>query len=61
HVTAETWLPDYNGPEFYGETVRTDLLCFLRPEQKFSSVEALGKQIQKDGLHAKKFLQSNRT
>jgi len=59
HVTAETWLPDYSGPEFYGETVRTDLLHFLRPEQKFPSVEALGQQIQTDGERAKDFLRRN--
>lgn len=59
HVTAETWIPDYSGPEFYGETVRTDLLHFLRPEQKFPSVEALGEQIQADGERAMAFLQRN--
>ncbi|MCH4238789.1 MAG: bifunctional riboflavin kinase/FAD synthetase [Oscillospiraceae bacterium] len=55
HITAETWLPDYDGPEFYGADVRTELLHFLRPEQKFASVEALGEQIRCDGGKAKDF------
>lgn len=53
-VTAETWMPEYNGPELYGRTVQVDLLRFLRPEQKFDSVDALGAQIRRDGQHSLK-------
>lgn len=49
HVSAETWMPDYHGPELYGKTLQVDLLRFLRPEQKFASVELLGEQIHRDG------------
>lgn len=56
-VSAETWMPDYTGPEVYGATVCTDLLHFIRPEKKFASVEALGKQIRQDGEHARIYLQ----
>lgn len=53
-VTAETWMPEYTGPEIYGRTVQVDLMRFLRPEQKFDSVEALGTQIRRDGQHSLK-------
>ncbi|MDD3260585.1 MAG: riboflavin biosynthesis protein RibF [Oscillospiraceae bacterium] len=59
-VSAETWMPDYTGPEVYGETVRTDLLHFIRAEKKFSSVEALGRQIRRDGACAKQYLEKER-
>ena len=42
-------MPDYHGPELYGKTLQVDLLRFLRPEQKFASVELLGDQIHRDG------------
>lgn len=54
-LTAETWMPGYTGPEVYGETVQTDLLQFLRPEQKFADVETLGRQIRADGKQAEAF------
>ena len=44
-VLAETWMPDYTGGEIYGETIRTDLMRFLRPEKKFSGLDELKKQI----------------
>ena len=59
-VNAETWLPAYSGGEFYGEEVRTDLLHFLRPEQKFASVEELGEQIHRDGEAAQMFVSQRR-
>lgn len=34
--------------ELYGQTVRTQLLDFVRSEKKFDSLEALSKQIQSD-------------
>lgn len=56
---AETWMPDYRGPDFYGETVSVELLHFLRPELKFSGLEALKQAIRKDGEEAKAFLTRN--
>lgn len=53
---SETWLPDYTGPEVYGETPIVEILDFIRPEQKFDSLEALRDQIFKDGKTAKKIV-----
>jgi riboflavin kinase/FMN adenylyltransferase len=45
---VETHLLDYDGGEFYGETLRLDFVTRLRAEQKFSGVEALLAQIHTD-------------
>lgn len=46
--TIETHLLQYNGPEFYGADAELQLLEFLRPEQKFDSVDDLKRQIGLD-------------
>ncbi|MDE6434522.1 MAG: bifunctional riboflavin kinase/FAD synthetase [Lachnospiraceae bacterium] len=43
----ETYILDYNG-NLYGRMLKTELLYFIRPEEKFSNVEALRKQISND-------------
>lgn len=48
---AETTMFDYHS-DLYGETVTNDLLRFLRPEQRFSSLDELKEQIGKDREHA---------
>ena len=45
--TIEVHLLDWSG-DLYGQTLKVDLIEFLRPEQKFASVEALKQQIVKD-------------
>lgn len=50
-VSVETHLAGYRG-NLYGKTVETRFLRFLRPEQKFESVEALKTAIQKDMQNA---------
>ena len=52
---AETWIIGFSG-DLYGRTVPVELLAFLRPEQKFASVEALRQQIVRDGAEAEKML-----
>lgn len=47
NVSVETYLIDFDG-DLYGQYVKTEFLRFLRPEQKFESVEALKQAIQKD-------------
>lgn len=49
---AETWIADFNG-DLYGKDVPVSLVKFLRPEQKFASVEDLQKQILRDGREAR--------
>lgn len=56
---AETWLPDYHGEDFYGKTIRVDLLKFLRPELKFDGLSELKAAILKDGEQAKDYLEKN--
>lgn len=43
----ETYVLGYTG-DLYGRILKTELLFFIRPEEKFSSIEALKKQIQND-------------
>jgi len=45
--TVEVHLLNWTG-NLYGRTLKVDLIDFLRPEQKFSSVEDLKQQITKD-------------
>ncbi|WP_019504077.1 bifunctional riboflavin kinase/FAD synthetase [Pleurocapsa sp. PCC 7319] len=45
--TIEVHLLNWSG-NLYGHTMKVNLLKFLRPEQKFPSVEALKQQITKD-------------
>ncbi|WP_051437787.1 riboflavin biosynthesis protein RibF [Eubacterium xylanophilum] len=46
-VSAETFLKDFSG-DIYGETIRTELIEFVRPEMKFGSIDELKKQINID-------------
>ena len=51
-VLAETWMPDFQG-DLYGKRVRVFLLEFLRPEQKFHSLDELKAAIRENGEQAK--------
>jgi riboflavin kinase/FMN adenylyltransferase len=55
--TIEVHLLDWSG-DLYGQTLTVYLEQFLRPEQKFSSLEALKTQIQADCAAARSFLNS---
>lgn len=44
---AETYIIDFSG-DLYGKNVRLNLLEFIRPEQKFDSVDELKSQIAED-------------
>lgn len=46
-VGLETHILDYSG-DLYGRKLQTELLYFIRPEERFSNVEALVKQIEND-------------
>ncbi len=55
HVTVEPWLLDFDG-DLYGKTLTLEFRAFLRPEQKFDSLEALQQQIQVDAAQARDLL-----
>ncbi len=55
--TVETYLLDAKG-DFYGEEATLELVDFIRAEQKFSSLEALGEIIKNDVETARRILES---
>ena len=59
HVTVEAWLLDFAG-DLYGKELTLLFYAFLRPEQKFGSLEALQTQIQTDAKKTKDFFKSHK-
>ncbi|WP_293136109.1 bifunctional riboflavin kinase/FAD synthetase [Microcoleus sp. bin38.metabat.b11b12b14.051] len=57
-MTVEVHLLDWSG-DLYGQTLSASLIEFLRPEQKFDSIDALKTQIQADCDVARKVLATN--
>lgn len=55
--TIEVHIFDFE-QDIYGDTVRVDLVEFIRPEQKFDSLEALVSQISLDAQQAKSILRA---
>ena len=47
HISVETYIFDFNR-EIYGETVKVKFCHFMRPEQKFGSVEELKEALVRD-------------
>ena len=52
---AESWILDFDG-DLYGNTITLEFHKFLRPEEKFDSLEALRAQIQIDAAESYKLL-----
>ncbi len=55
HVTVEPWILDFEG-DLYGKNVLLEFHKFLRPEQKFASLDALKEQIHKDAAQTHSLL-----
>jgi riboflavin kinase/FMN adenylyltransferase len=53
----EVWLFDFD-EDIYGETIETDLVAFVRPEEKFSSIDAMVEVIHQDAAQARAILAS---
>lgn len=49
----EAWLFDFDA-DLYGQTVETELIAFLRPEERFDSLEAMTAQVMQDADLARK-------
>lgn len=54
-VTVEPWILDFDG-DLYGKEITLEFHKFLRPEQKFNSLEELKAQIHKDASNTNEFL-----
>ena len=53
-VRAECWLLDFDG-DLYGRQLEIALYSFLRPEQRFESLEELKAAVMADGENTRKF------
>ncbi len=51
----EAWLFDFD-EDIYGETIETELIEFLRPEERFDSVQAMVRQVNADAARARQLL-----
>lgn len=51
---VETYLYDFTG-DLYGENIQTKLLHFMRPEQRFTNIEALKEQLSRDRENGRKY------
>jgi riboflavin kinase/FMN adenylyltransferase len=51
----EVWLFDFD-EDLYGQVIETRLIAFLRPEEKFDSIEAMVEQIRVDERQARDIL-----
>ncbi len=51
----EVWLFDFD-EDLYGQVIETQLIAFLRPEEKFGSIDAMVEQIRMDEQRARSIL-----
>lgn len=51
----EVWLFDFD-EDIYDQVIETDLIAFLRPEEKFASLEVMTEQVLRDAAEARKVL-----
>ena len=56
-VRMESWLLDFSG-DLYGKQITLSLLKFLRPEEKFESLEELKEQILKDAQQVREIIEN---
>jgi riboflavin kinase/FMN adenylyltransferase len=51
----EVWLSDFD-EDIYDQVIETDLVAFLRPEEKFDSLETMTAQVMRDAKAARDLL-----
>lgn len=54
---AETYIMDYDG-DLYGQMIQVDLVRFMRPEQKFASLDELKAHIVSDAEASRRFTEA---
>lgn len=54
-LRAESWILDFHG-DLYGKNITLEFHEFLRPEQKFNSLDELKTQIQTDATQSRRLL-----
>ena len=59
NVRVEAWILDYNG-DLYGREITVEFHYFLRPEQKFPSLEALQAEIHRNAAETRNYLKNLR-
>lgn len=60
HITVEPWILDYSG-DLYGRELTLEFHYFIRPEQKFPSLEALQAEIHRNAEETRAYLQNTFT
>lgn len=55
-ITVEPWILDFEG-DLYGKAITLEFYYFLRPEVKFSDLDALRQQIREDALRTRDYLE----
>ena len=58
NVTVEPWILDFEG-DLYGKNITLEFYEYLRPEQKFDSLEELKAEIQKNAAQTRKLLENS--
>ncbi len=56
HITVEPWLLDFSG-DLYGKTLSLAFYKYLRPEQKFPTLQALQEKIRENEEQTRKFFE----
>lgn len=54
HITVEPWILNYCG-DLYGQEITLEFHCFLRPEVKFPSLEALKEEVLRNAEQTQAF------
>ena len=57
HIRVESWILDYSG-DLYGREITVEFHYFLRPEQKFPSLEALQAEIHRNAEETREYLRT---
>lgn len=60
HITVEPWILDYTG-DLYDREITLEFHYFIRPEQKFPSLEELQAEIRRNAQQTREYLQTTFT